>query len=129
MENIYYGKTIADDYRKSDKLTLLDFIKICDMLELAVFEYKVIDNPFTEPHRTINTKIYKNMSEYRETMPSWSARAYDYEADRPTYYLDYDGIREGSFEVLADNKSTSYRWVFEVVGQCVVIHHRLAFTD
>lgn len=129
MRNFRYDKMIIDDYKKINNLTLLDFIEVCDTLKLPVFEVEEVNNPFAEPHRAMYTKIYENMSAYRKTMPSWSARNYDYEADTPTYYLEYPEIKNGLFEVLADNKSTSHKWIFEVVGLCVVVHHQLTFTD
>lgn len=128
MKNIYYAKTINEDHNVNH-LTLKDFIEACDMLDLPVFEVAIINNPFSEPNRTVEARMYNSMSEYRKTMPEWSAREYDYENDRPTYYLEYPDIEEGIFEVSADNNSLSYRWHFEVAGECVVIHSMQTYTD
>lgn len=128
MKNIYYEKTIYEDHNVKH-LTLKDFIEACDMLNLPVFEVETTNNPFAEPHREVKARMYNSMSEYRKTMPYWSARAYDYENDGPTYYLEYPDIAEGIFEVSATNNSSSYRWHFEVAGECVVIHSVHTYTD
>lgn len=121
MENIYYEKMILEDF-ETENLTIKDFIKVCDTLELPVFEVEIIRNPFVEPHEIIKTEIYNSMSEFRKKMPDWSAREYDYENDRATYYIKYPGIADGIFDVNASNSSSSYHWHFEVVGRCVVVH-------
>ena len=129
MKNIYYDKMLVDDYDLKH-LTLKDFIEVCDTLKLPVFEVAISHNPFNEPHRLVEHNTYNNMSEYRtKVMPSWSAREYDYDNDRATWYLEYPGIADGVFDVNADNNSLSYRWHFEVVGQCVVVHSELFITD
>lgn len=128
MKNSFYEKTIYDDY-KVNQLTILDFIKVCDMLKLPVFEVKIILNPFAEPQRTVNARTYESMAEYRKTMPSWSAREYDYENDRESYYLKYPDIVKGVFEVRAENNSSLHTWTFEVAGECVLIHHIYSITD
>lgn len=129
MKNTYYEKMLFDDYDLKH-LTFNDFIEVCDTLRLPIFEVSISHNPFNEPHRIVEHNLYNNMSEYRfKVMPSWSARHYDYENDRPTYYLDYPGIIDGTFDVYADNNSLSYHWHFEVVGQCVVVHFELFITD
>ena len=128
MENIYYMKMINEDY-KVNMLTLNDFIHICDTLKLAFFEVEVTLNPFAEPHRVVNHKVYESATEYRKTMPDWSGREYDYENDRILGYYHIPGIEKGCFEVTASNKSTSYKWAFEIVGQCVVVHKMIQFTD
>lgn len=128
MKNIYYEKMLVDDYDLKH-LTFKDFIEVCDTLKLPVFVVEIINNPFDEPHRTVSHHMYDNMSSYRDTMPEWSAREYDYENDRATCYLEYPGIADGVFDVNADNNSSSYRWHFEVVGQCVVVHSELFITD
>lgn len=128
MKNIYYEKTIHEDFNIKH-LTIIDFIKVCDMLKLPVFEVTIINNPFSEPHREVKALMYGSMSEYRKTMPEWSAREYDYENDRATFYIEYPDIADGVFEVSSSNNSSSYRWHFEVVGECVVVHKQLHITD
>ena len=128
MENKLYTKTIHKDY-DIEHLTLMDFIEVCDKLELPVFGIDIRFNPFVEPHRAVSNKVYRNMSEYRKTMPSWSARAYDYEMDRASHYLEYPDISKGKFEVRADNSHSDYHWCFEVVGECVVAHCAWSITD
>lgn len=87
MKNIYFEKTIYEDYNIKH-LTITDFVKVCDMLKLPVFEVSITNNPFLEPHREVKALMYGSMSEYRKTMPEWSAREYDYENDRATYYIE-----------------------------------------
>lgn len=128
MRNIYYEKTINEDYDVKH-LTIMDFIKICDMLKLPVFEVKITYNPFSEYERNVETKIYASMSEYRKTMPDWSARHYDYERDRADYCLEYPEIANGCFEIRDSNNHASYIWNFEVVGECVVVHQIYSITD
>lgn len=128
MKNTYYEKAIYEDCN-TKHLTMSDFIKVCDMLKLPIFEVAITINPFAEPHREVKALMYGSMSEYRKTMPDWSAREYDYENDRATYYIEYPGIAEGRFEVNASNNSSNYRWHFEVVGECVVVHKLYSITD
>lgn len=91
-------------------------------VKLPVFEVAITNNPFEKPHREVKATIYDSMSKYRKTMPDWSAREYDYENDRATYYIEYPDIADGVFEVSAANNSSSYSWHFEVAGECVVVH-------
>ena len=37
MENIFFSKTIADNYN-NQFLTIGDFVKICDVIKVGVFE-------------------------------------------------------------------------------------------
>lgn len=128
MKNIFFKKIIVDFY-KTEHLTLKDFIDICDMLELPVFEVAITHNSYAEPQgRTVTAKMYDSMSEYRKTMPDWSARAYDYENDRATYYLEYPDIANGEFEINDSNNSSRYLWHFEVAGECVVVHSHYSIT-
>ena len=131
MRNEFYDKTIMDDYNEKERnfLNLGDFIKICDRLKLPVFEVEIINNPFSEPHRTVETKIHENMSAYRETMPDWSAREYDHERDMALGYYPVENIKNGEFEIHSGNSSANYRWHFEIAGQCVVVHSMISFTD
>ena len=128
MKNELYEKFIAEEYGKKP-LTLLDFIKVCDTLGLTVFEHKITRYPVAERENEVSNEIYSSMSEYRNTMPDWSAREYDYENDRATAYLMYKGIKDGEFSVEAENSSTYHKWIFTVVGQCVVVHHAVNFLD
>lgn len=128
MKNELYAKFIVDDYGKKP-LTLLDFIKVCDTLGLTVFEHKIVRYPVKELENEVSNNIYPSMSQYRQTMPDWSAREYDYDNDRATTYLHYDGIRDGEFSVEAENSSTYQKWIFTVVGQCVVVHYAVNFID
>lgn len=129
MKNELYEKFIVEEFEKNEKLTLLDFIKVCDTLGLTVFEHKTVRYPVGKLGNEVNNTIYLSMSEYRKTMPDWSAREYDYAEDRATRYLSYDGIKNGEFFVEAENSSTYQKWIFTVVGQCVVVHHALNFID
>lgn len=126
--NVLYEKMIADDYGKS-KMTLADFIRVCDVAALPVFEVQVTNNPFAEPHRTTSAKAYNNMSEYRKTMPEWSGREYDYQNDRCAGYYAIEGIHAGDFVLKADNSSSAYEWHFQVLDGCVVIHKKYWITD
>lgn len=120
MKNLMYERMIREDHNIKC-LTLEDFIEVCDRLELPVFEVQTVTYPI-EPFTTREAKIHKNMSEYRKTMLYTSARDYDYEHGLATYYLRYDGILDGAFEVVADDNSADYKWNFEVVGNCVVVN-------
>lgn len=128
MKNGFYEKLIKM-VNDEKELTLLNFVEVCDKLELPVFAVEITLNPFAEPYRIVTPKMYENMSAFKRTMPDWAARSYDYENDRATYYLSYPGIADGDFEVRASNKSTVYQWHFEVVGECVVVHKQMQFTD
>ena len=121
FKNKLIEKAKMEEFEIED-ITLLDFIEICNELEYPVFEIKRYINPFSEPHTTKETKIYDNMTDYRKTMPEWSARAYDYENDRMTYYLNYPDIINGNFNIMADNKNSSYEWNFKIVDDCIVVH-------
>ncbi|MBO5371760.1 MAG: hypothetical protein J6A75_03465 [Lachnospiraceae bacterium] len=128
MKNDLYKKIIEEDFGEKS-LTLLDFIKVCDTLGLTVFEHKIIRCPVKKMENEISNNIYSSMSQYRQTMPDWSAREYDYDNDRATAYLMYQGIKDGEFSIEAENSSTYHKWIFSVVGQCVVVHYALNFID
>ena len=40
MENIFFSKTIADNYN-NQFLTIGDFVKICDVIKVGVFEVMI----------------------------------------------------------------------------------------
>lgn len=125
--NILYRKKFAEDY--SDEGNFRNFIEVCDSLGLQVFEVRRVKNPFAEPHRITSTTIYDNMTEFRETMPDWSAREYDYKMDRAMGFLSYDGISDGDFVVKGNNTSMSYEWHFQVLEGCVVVHTTYSAVD
>ena len=126
--NGVYIRMINENYDVNN-LTFRDFIEVCDTLEFPVFEVETICNPFSEPHRRVTPKMYKNMSQFRETMPAWYARHYDYKNDRADYFLHYKGIEDGSFDVTAENNHSIYLWHFEIVQRCVVVLSEIRFTD
>ena len=130
MQNELFNAFIMEEFKKNnEKLTLQDFIKVCDTLRLTVFEHKIIRYPVKALENEVFNNIYPSMSEYRKTMPDWSAREYDYAEDRATHYLAYDGIKDGEFFVEAENSSTYQKWIFTVVGYCVVVHYAVNFLD
>ena len=124
-----YNITYAVKCAEYEEMTFLDFIEVCDAFELPVFEVAWTFNPFAEPHKSRKVKVYSNMSEYRKEMPSWSARNYDYENDRPTGYYVIDVILDGDFEISASNSSSTYEWHFQVLENCVVVHSKFWYTD
>ena len=44
MENIFFSKTIADNYN-NQFLTIGDFVKICDVIKVGVFEVMIENHP------------------------------------------------------------------------------------
>lgn len=124
--NICFEKMCMEDFKE---MTFLDFIKVCDTLQLPVFEVATIFNPFSEPHKSIDNNMYFSMSEYREKMPSWSARNYDHVNDRVGGYYVIDKIPSGDFVVTSGNNHSDYKWHFQVLEGCVVVHSTLSFTD
>lgn len=129
MINENYKRIIQEKYKQNEEISFLDFINICDELKLLVVEHEKVINPFVKPHEKIKYKTFKSMSEYRNVMPFCSARNYDYEGDRATYYLSYPGINEGNFYVTYDTSSSSYIWYFEIVGEFVIVHSIFQFVD
>lgn len=129
MESMLYSKYIMEEFEKGHEFTFADFIEICNKLHFPIFEVAVTVNPFREPRYKSEARMYADMSYYVRQMPNWAARNYDYNADHPTYWLIYPDIAKGSFDVHAENKSSDYVWHFEVVGQCVVVHSKVSFTD
>ena len=65
MENIFFSKTIADNYN-NQFLTIGDFVKICDVIKVGVFEVMIENHP---KNREVKYNVYKNMSEYISTVP------------------------------------------------------------
>lgn len=114
---------------KNSNMTFKDFIKICDHLELPVFSVTWTINPFAEPHKERSAKMYSDMSEYRKTMPEWSARNYDYKNDRALGYYKIDIMAEGDFLISADNSFSSYEWRFRVFEDCVLVDHLSIIRD
>lgn len=121
-ENKLYTKMLNEDY--NNDIDFGDFMEICEKLGLPVFEVKILYNPFDEPQRKVTTHKYDSIKEFRKTMPDWSARHYNYRADRAEYYLTYTGIAEGDFVVKGDNSSMMHIWHFQVLEGCVVVHTR-----
>ena len=126
---MYFNKMMADEFKSNHAFTFKDFIAVCDTLKLTVFEIKTAINPFTEPHRIETHNMFENMSNYRATMPDWSARNYDYENDRVTNWLTIPEVKTGVFDLHCENNSTDYMWHFEIVGNCVVVHYQIQFMD
>lgn len=124
----FYQNMIADDY-DANELTFADFIEICDKLKLPVYEVEKVFNPFEEPHETKRHRTYDSMTEYRKTMPDWSAREYDYENDRPTWYYPITDIADGKFVLTAENNHAYYKWGFVVLAEVVVVHKIWQITD
>lgn len=110
--------------------TLADFGKVCERMKLPFFVVEKTINPFNKVEKeTIKNKIYENYSEFRETMPSWSAREYDYENDCVSGYYGIDGVENGFFKVNASNNHTTYEWSFIVTDKAVMVHSICVFTD
>lgn len=109
--------------------TLADFGRACEELKLPFFETKETINPFAEPHNTIKTETYNGYEEFRRSMPEWSARNYDHENDRATYYFTIKGILDGRFGVRASNSSSSYAWYFIVTDIGVLVQTQYYITD
>lgn len=128
MENIFYKQMIIDDYDAAS-LTFGDFIEICDKLALPVFEIENVINPFAEPHNATNYRTYNNMTEYRKSMPDWSARLYDYENDKVLGYYPMQDISSGSFIFTDANNHSSFKWGFLVLAGVVVVHKIWNITD
>lgn len=123
--NAEYKKAIAE----TENCTIIDFIEVCDKLQLPVFEVETIINPFAEPHEKTKTNMFNSMTEYRKQMPYWSAMAYDYELDCTTYYLDYPEMQNGAFEIRSSNSSSIYVWNFQVLENAIHIHSKITYTD
>ena len=129
MRNETYEKKMSELLERCGEVTFLDFIDVCNELELPIFEVKTVYDKFSEPSIRKNTGMYESMEKYRNEMPNWSARAYDYVNDRPSYFLSYEGIENGDFVVRDGNDSCNLEWRFEVVGECVVVFSAVEFID
>lgn len=70
MENIFFSKTIADNYN-NQFLTIGDFVKICDVIKVGVFEVMIENHP---KNREVKYNVYKNMSEYISTCQNVSRK-------------------------------------------------------
>lgn len=70
MENIFFSKTIADNYN-NQFLTIGDFVKICDVIKVGVFEVMIENHP---KNREVKYNVYKNMSEYISTVQNVSRK-------------------------------------------------------
>ena len=130
--NIFYRKTIFETIGLEEDgtdYTLDDFGKACEVMQLPFFEVKEENNPFAEPHSRTETKIYQSYKEFRKSMPEWSAREYDYENDRPTWYYQIKGISSGYFELSASNSSCNYKWFFVVTDTAVLVKTIYTLTD
>ena len=110
MENIFFSKTIADNYN-NQFLTIGDFVKICDVIKVGVFEVMIENHP---KNREVKYNVYKNMSEYISTVPE----CFPKEETDPS-------IAEGKFDV----SFAEYQYHFEVVGQSVVVHCMKTFEE
>ena len=110
MENIFFSKTIADNYN-NQFLTIGDFVKICDVIKVGVFEVMIENHP---KNREVKYNVYKNMSEYISTVPE----CFPKEETDPS-------IAEGKFDV----SFAEYKYHFEVVGQSVVVHCMKTFEE
>ena len=110
MENIFFSKTIADNYN-NQFLTIGDFVKICDVIKVGVFEVMIENHP---KNREVKYNVYKDMSEYISTVPE----CFPKEETDPS-------IAEGKFDV----SFAEYKYHFEVVGQSVVVHCMKTFEE
>ena len=121
---------IVKDEKYNSGLTFKDFMEICTGLELPVFEYITLLNPFQDPHVSTGLFSYPGIEEFRNTrMPYWAAREYDYENDRATSFYKVPEISTGEFDIFALNSSTSYKWHFIVLSFAVVVHSTETIID
>lgn len=128
MVDQYYMQTFSDDFKKST-FTLLDFYKVCKQREFPFFVVKIIDNPYEQHQRTETYFTYINVDEFKESLPSWLGRNYDYVNDRATEYYDIPGIDDGEFEVTGSNSYSSYHLHFQVCMNCVVVNFNFSILD
>lgn len=94
--NILYRKTLLEDVelKANENYTLEDFGKACEIMQLPFFE--VVQNH----NNTITTKMYQSYTEFRKSMPEWTARKYDLVNDHPTEYYEIAGIAKGYFKIV-----------------------------
>ena len=93
------------------------------------FGVKIIDNPYDQSQRTETYFTYINVDEFKESLPSWLGRNYDYVNDRATEYYDIPGIDDGEFEVTGLNSYSSYHLHFQVCMNCVVVNFNFSILD
>ena len=98
-------------YSNNQFLTIGDFVKICDVIKVGVFEVMIENHP---KNREVKYNVYKNMSEYISTVPE----CFPKEETDPS-------IAEGKFDV----SFAEYKYHFEVVGQSVVVHCMKTFEE
>lgn len=108
-------------------------VSIMDIIEnykdIPVLEHKTVFCPFDKENTTREQENkYTSFEEFYKTIPNWAARAYDYAADRPTYYLDYE-IKDNKVIIPAANNSTSYLWEINLSRETIEIKTRIDITD
>ena len=102
---------MSTDNYNNQFLTIGDFVKICDVIKVGVFEVMIENHP---KNREVKYNVYKNMSEYISTVPE----CFPKEETDPL-------IAEGKFDV----SFAEYKYHFEVVGQSVVVHCMKTFEE
>ena len=90
--NMLYRKTLVECVAEA-YYTLEDFGKACEIMQLPFFEVKIDGNNKT-------TNMYPSYTEFRASMPKWTAREYDLVNDQPTEYYPIEGISSGYFKIV-----------------------------